>query len=131
MVNYAPDRLLHNFERLFPIWTVAIDREVIVEARGACQAESSHHSEARSIHDGEVLVGKCDPNLPGHFNIRERDDLDLNTARQEARQESIGEFFPMPTLEQQPRLDKDVIARHMSGRVAQNRFGAPIATVPL
>jgi hypothetical protein len=57
------------------LWTETKYGEVVIERSHPRDAEPAHHSKARSINDGKVLIFIRESNLPGDLQIRHADRL--------------------------------------------------------
>lgn len=105
-------KLALHLERMVAVGAVSVDREMLVEARDAGDAQALHHSEAGAIDDREVLVGKDLADSPGRVEVNWQDGLDRDQAAADLRPEVLGAVMATTVAHKSPRLDEHVIGAH-------------------
>src|SRR5215813_12965814 len=61
---------------LAPFWTKAKYGKMSTEGRYLVDTQTSHHSETRTIHDGEILVAPGSAKVPCDLKVRQSNRLD-------------------------------------------------------
>ena len=85
---------------------------MLVEARGAKDAQSLHDGEARSVDDREILVGEVLADREGDIEIGGDDGLDRDRTGPDRPPEPLCRVTAEPVRDQKPGLDEHVVARH-------------------
>lgn len=87
-------------------------------------AEPEHDRETRPVDDRKGLVREGVADRPGRLKIGGNHELGSHDACANPTPEGIGSGLPEPSLEEQPRLDEDVVCRHQSFIHAEDYSGA-------
>ena len=103
--------LSDDFEGALTAWTEPDDGEVIIETRNAQEAESQHDGEAGSVDDREVLIGEVAADGPGPLEVGAPDRFDACDAGSQSVPEPFRNGPAEAVIQQQPRLDQDMVAR--------------------
>src|SRR5262249_10433638 len=92
----------------------------IVEARDLGNAEPLHDNKAGAINDGKGLVGKSFADGPSRFQIGRRSRCNCHASATDTVPEAFSRLVVIAAVQQQPRLDHDVIGRDVTAAAFQN-----------
>src|SRR5262252_3418372 len=93
----------NEFEGSVPVPSKAIDGEVVVEARGSCDAQPFHDGEACTVDERKILIRERFPDRPCGFEVGRGHFLDRGRATPYAPPELFRRVPMNSAVQQKPR----------------------------
>jgi len=125
--EYTP--LADDLEGFVAFPAVTINRKVRIEACGLRDAEPFHHCEAGSVDDGKSLIREKLADDRSGIHVGGLRGFDVHAAATNLLPELLRRRAPVPTVQQQPRFDDNVVGRHEVFGTAQDRDGARVIAI--
>lgn len=119
----------YDLEGALAVAPEAEDREMLVEGRRPQDSEPLHDGEARSVDDREVLVAEALADGEGDLEVCESHRLDRCGAAPDRVPVLLRRTPSQTVREQEPRLDKDVVARYEPLAGGEDLLGAGVARI--
>jgi hypothetical protein len=107
---------------LAPFWTKAKYGKMRIEGRDLMNTQTTHYSEAGTIHDGKILVTPGNANVPRDLKVRQSNRLDHRYPAPQACPKSLLSFAVKLVVEQRPCFDQNVIRGHQCFTGFENHF---------
>lgn len=86
--------------------------EMSIQGRNSVDTQAPHHSEARAINYGEILVTPRNANIPGELQACQSNRPDDRYPAAQTFPKPLCSFSVKPVVKQGPRFDQNVIRGH-------------------
>src|SRR6185436_12181886 len=121
--------LSQDFERLVAVAAIAVNRKIPVEAGSPRDPQPLHHGKAGPVDERESLVREAFRNCPCRLGVSGCQVFDHGYAVAYPAPKRLGRGAAHPTVQEEPRLDQDMIARQWCGQPAKDLFRSIIVLV--